>query len=68
MASRAQRQKRSSTHWCGAGEASAVEKYGWARAVLAEIRWSGSYCRSCCEGKERRKETGRGCGQGGEKN
>lgn len=57
-----QRQKRSSTHWWGAEEVSVDEKYGWARAALAEIRWLGSYCRSCC--RERRREAGPGCGQG----
>lgn len=40
-------QKRSSTHWWGAEEVSVDEKYGWARAALAEIRRLGSYCRSC---------------------
>lgn len=56
-----QRQKRSSTHWWGAREVSADEKYGWARAPLAEMRWLGSYCRSCCGGRRRRTETGPGC-------
>lgn len=61
-----QRQKRSSAHWRGAGELSVDEKYGWARAALAEIRRLGSYCRSCCTGRRRRQEMGSGGDQTGE--
>lgn len=37
-----------------------MEKYGCARAALAEIRWLGSYCRSCCEGKKEEARWGLG--------
>lgn len=56
-----QRQKRSSTYWLGAGEVWVDKKYGWASAVLAEIRRLGSYCRSFCGGR-RMREIGPGCG------
>lgn len=60
---RSQRQRRSSTHWWGAEAVWVDEKYGWARAALAEIRRLGSYCRSCC-GERRRDRLGPRCGHG----
>lgn len=45
----------------------ADKKYGCTRAPLAEIRWLGSYCSSCCEGRRKRKGVGPWCGQSRER-